>query len=261
MSGSMTRGLVTMSALLCACATEAPIVDVSGECADAFGAQLCSWARVQGDAIVEVGATVPVASIESAPAEVPMAWPPSTVAVVDLPESVVQKTGLTHLTMYWEPVGHPPATYMVPHFDFHFYRITPDARVAIDCADTTKPATLPEGYTLPDEVLPDDIAAMIGVKTLIGVCVPEMGMHSLVTAEMEATTPFQGTMVIGYYRGEPIFVEPMLSKALLMERRSFDLALPAIPGLQGDQPTAFRAEYDAASDAYRFVFSAFSPGT
>jgi hypothetical protein len=149
-------------------------------------------------------------------------------------------------------------TYMVPHFDFHFYLVPPAQRMAIDCSDRSKPSALAAGYSLPDEVLPPDVATMIGVDTLIGVCIPEMGMHSLVTVELESESPFDGTMVIGYYRGEPIFVEPMLSRSMLLARQSFDLTIPDIPGLTGEQPTMFRAEYDAQLDAYRFVFSAFT---
>jgi hypothetical protein len=112
-----------------------------------------------------------------------------------------------------------------------------------------------------DEVLPPEVAAMIGVDTLIGVCVPEMGMHSLVTVELASETPFSGTIVVGYYGGKPIFIEPMISRAALMERRSFDLTVPTVPGLEADQPTVFRAVYDEDMDAYRFTFSSFSRGT
>jgi hypothetical protein len=35
--------------------------------------------------------------------------------------------------MDWEPHGHPPpGVYDVPHFDFHFYMITPEERAGID---------------------------------------------------------------------------------------------------------------------------------
>ncbi len=251
--------LLTMSSLaLCACAGEVPLTEVAGSCADAFGSEVCTWATVQGDALMEVGATIPVGSLERAPHDWPMAWPPPSVAVVPLPEAVTDRSGLTHLTMYWEPMGHAPAAYMVPHFDFHFYRIPSAQRMTIDCSDLTKPATLAAGYSLPDEVLPDEVAEMIGVKTLVGVCVPEMGMHSLETTQMESDTPFDGTMVVGYYRGENIFIEPMIAKEFLLRRTSFDMPVPAIPGLQGPHPTQFRADYDAEADAYRFVFSSFS---
>jgi len=87
-----------------------------------------------------------------------------------------------------------------------------------------------------------------------------MGMHSLLTSELESTNIFRGTMVIGYYQGKAIFIEPMISKEMLLERQGFDLPIPAIPGLTGNRPRTFRAEFDTAQKAYRFVFSDFTPG-
>jgi hypothetical protein len=66
-------------------------------------------------------------------------------------------------------------------------------------------------------------------------------------------------MVIGYYRGLPIFIEPMLTRSLLLEKRSFDLPIPSIPGMAGAYPQAFRAEYDARRQLYHLVFSDFTP--
>ena len=79
------------------------------------------------------------------------------------------------------------------------------------------------------------------------------------SAELENTETFRGTMVIGYYRGKPIFIEPMLTRSLLLEKRSFDLPIPSIPGMVGAYPQAFRAEYDARRQLYEFVFSDFTP--
>ncbi|MCI0434537.1 MAG: hypothetical protein L0271_12985 [Gemmatimonadetes bacterium] len=243
---------------LWACSTEAPLVETAGECRDAFAAQICTWTTMQGASVVEMGATIPLAAIENAPPEMPMVWPPPTVTEVGMPGG---NGHLTHLTVYYEPMGHPPATYMTPHFDFHFYTIPSGQRTTIDCSNESKPAALPTGYALPDEVLPDEMAQMIGVKTLVGVCVPQMGMHSLSAEEMASETLFDGTMVVGYYNGETIFFEPMIASAYLLERRSFDLPVPLVPGLEGPQPRAFRAEYVADADAYRFVFSDFGPST
>jgi hypothetical protein len=105
------------------------------------------------------------------------------------------------------------------------------------------------------------MAEMAGVGTLIGLCVSEMGMHSLLASELESTDTFRGSMVIGYYHGTPIFIEPMLTRSLLLEKRSFDLPIPSIPGMTGAYPQAFRAEYDAQQQVYHFVFSDFAPGT
>jgi hypothetical protein len=253
-------GMTVLTFLACACAREVPIVEVPGECGATFAGQICTWARMKGDSVVDVGATVPVASIEGAPADAPMVWPPVAEAKLKLPAAVQAKAGLTQLTVFWEAMGHPPLQFMTPHFDFHFYIVPAGEEMTYDCKDTTKPAALPAAYTLPDETMPPDVAKMIGVSTLIGVCVPNMGMHSLPTSEMERKDTFRGNIVIGYYVGKPIFIEPMLTKAMLMEKQSFDLPIPTIPGLGGIYPRLFRAEYDARQQSYRFIFSAFAPG-
>lgn len=252
---------LALTALLGACAKEVPIVEVSGECGDAYGAQVCTWARMQGDSLVELGATVPVAGIENAPKDAPMTWPPVPAAVLALPAAAQQQAGMTHLTIYWENMGHPPGAYLTPHFDFHFYTISPADRTAMDCADLSKPGALPAGYNLPDVVMPPPIATMIGTSTLVGLCVPQMGMHSLLEKELSDTTLFGGTMVIGYYKGQPIFIEPMLSQAMLLEKRPFTLPVPAIPGMTGSYPRAFRAEWIPEQNAYRFVFSNAASGS
>jgi hypothetical protein len=233
---------VVLAAGLCACAKEVPVVEVMGECADVYQAELCTWARMQGTTVVAVGATVPLASIENAPDDEHMVWPPVGAAALRMPESGQQQAGLTEVTVFWEPHGHPPGPYLTPHFDFHFYTITPADRAAIDCIDETK------------------LAEMAGESTLIGLCVAQMGMHSLLTSELESTDAFRGSMVIGYYHGTPIFIEPMLTRALLLEKRSFDLPIPSIPGMAGRYPRAFHAEYDAQQQLYHFVFSDFAPG-
>lgn len=240
---------------------EEPLVQVRGACADVFKAQVCTWAKTKGNTLVEAGAVVPLASIENAPTEQPMAWPPVAAAAIDMPEPVLHQGGLTQLTMYWEAGGHPPAPFMTPHFDFHFYTVAASERAAMDCKDVSKPASLPAAYGLPDVPLPPEMAQMTGVPALIGVCVPQMGMHALLQSEIERKDAFSGTMVIGYYKGKPIFIEPMLSKAMLMRKQSFDLPIPDVPGLAGAHPTKFHAEYDAAQRAYRFTFSAFTPAS
>jgi hypothetical protein len=254
-----TNGLAVLFTVLGACAKEAPVVEVKGECAAAYQGQVCTWARMQESTVVAVGLTVPIASIENAPGDQPMVWPPPRIAALRMPESARPQAGLTELTMFWEAHGHPPGPYLTPHFDFHFFVIPPGERSAIDCADKTKPSVLPEGYSMPDVTLPPALAAMAGESPLIGLCVAQMGMHSLLTAELESTETFRGSMVIGFYHGRPIFIEPMLSRSILMEKRSFDLPIPGIPGMTGTYPRTFQAEFDSQQQAYHFVFSDFSP--
>lgn len=223
---------------------------VQGDCADVFGGQICTYATLASGQVTEFGVTVPMAVIEGAPADMEMVWPPVANAVLKMPPAVTASTGVDHFTLFWEAHGHPPGAYLTPHFDFHFYGIGMPAREAIDCADVAKPAALPAGYGLPDVDIP-------GLGMLTGLCVPAMGMHSAPAAELASTTVFDGTMVVGYYQASPIFFEPMIAKHHLARRQSFDLAMPEVGGLpEGVRyPRQFRAEYDAASDAYRFVFS------
>jgi hypothetical protein len=244
-----------------ACSKDTPIAEVKGSCADVFKSPVCTWAKTQGDRLVEVGAVVPIASIENSPAQGPMVWPPAAIAVLDIPEAARQKSGFVHFTMYWEIGGHPPGAFMTPHFDFHFNTFASAERSAIDCADLSKPAALPAAYGLPDIPLPPDMAKMMGVPALIGLCVPHMGMHAIPASELDSKEPFRASMVVGYAHGKPIFIEPMVTKTMLMEKKSFDLAIPQIPGLAGTHPTKFHADYDATKQAYRMIFSAFATGS
>lgn len=223
---------------------------VQGQCRPLNGADVCVWGESSGNTLVAFGATVPVGSVENAPADAPMVWPPVAVATIPLPEAVSAATGFKVLTLYWEPHGHPPGPYLVPHFDFHFNTISADEVSAIDCADSTKPGRLPTAYELPDVTTPQ-------LGTLLGLCVPKMGMHALLGAELHAATPFQKTMIVGYYRGRPIFVEAMITRATLLERRSFLLTIPDVPDRPANvrYPTRFQADYDSTTQAYKFVFS------
>lgn len=246
------------AAALVACAGKPQVTEVKGACAEVFGAQVCTSATMQGDQVVDVRATIPLASIENAPNEMPEAWPPVAAARLASPASALGRSGIHELTMYWEAHGHPPGPYLTPHFDFHFYLESPAAVAAIDCKDLSKPAAMPAGYTLPDVDLPPEMAQVVGTPTLVGLCVPQMGMHALPTAELESGKLFTGDMLVGYYAGRPIFLEPMLTKALLMKKASFSYPIPTVPGLTGPHPTAFRADWDAKAQAYHFVWSGFS---
>jgi hypothetical protein len=229
---------------------------VQGECKPLNGGEVCTWGRMSGNALVAFGATIPVRAIETAPAEMPaeqaMAWPPVAEASLAFPDAVKAAAGFDALTIYWEPHGHPPGPYLVPHFDFHFYTSTPSDIAAIDCADSIKPSELPAGYELPDVTIPQ-------LGTLIGLCVPKMGMHALPGVDLHAATPFAKTMVVGYYHQRPIFVEPMITRTTLMARQSFALTMPAVSGWPAGTrlPAQFRAAYDSTTQAYQFTFSGF----
>ena len=257
------NAVLVWSILGAACADAPPAADppaeatpavsvVEGPCGDVHGASVCSWAELEGERVVEFGLNVPLGSIADADPEAPFVWPPMLAATVAMPDVVQQRLGIMDVTIYWESHGHPPGPYLIPHFDYHFYIRPSDEMAAIDCADESKPAELPSGYALPDIEIPE-------VGILIGLCVPGMGMHALEAAEMESEEPFEGSMVVGYYAGEPIFFEPMIPQDRLMLQESFQLDMPAIAGTPSGVtlPTRFEAVYDESAAAYEFVFSGF----
>lgn len=226
--------------------------NVAGSCQPAFGSSICTWAKMSGSKVVSMGANVPLAAIENTPADGPMVWPPAPAAVIQMPTRARKATGVDHLTVYWEHHGHPPTPYLTPHFDFHFYAISDADRQAIDCTNKTKPLAAATGYSLTDIDIP-------GLGKLEGLCVPGMGMHAITSSELTSTTPFAGTMVLGYYDSKPIFFEPMVAKAKLMEKKSFSLPMTVPKGLgRGVQyPRKFEAVYDAKMPGYRLVFTEF----
>jgi hypothetical protein len=222
---------------------------VEGECKEVFGAEVCTWGTVSGDKVLEFGATIPLAAVDSAPTDAPMVFPPVLVAAIRLPVEVREATGFDHLGVNWEAHGHPPALYMSPHFDFHFYTRSPAEIAAVDCSNREKPASLPNGYALPDIEIP-------GMGTLVGLCVPAMGMHAMPQADLDGMGPFRAAMLVGYYDRSVVALEPMVSRARLQEARSFVLDMPAVPnaGAVTAWPKGFEAVYDESARAYRFVF-------
>jgi hypothetical protein len=227
----------------------------SSSCATVLDSEVCTWVVMEGSAPVEVGATVPLRLIEDVPTDVEMVWPPQELAAVTLPSEARGALGIDHLGINWEAHGHPPASFLTQHFDFHFYRITRAEVGGIDCVDETKPTELPAHYALPDIDVP-------GMGLFVGLCVPGMGMHAMPAHEVHETHPFQATMMLGYYGGRPIFFEPMVSRELLLSRADFALEMPNVRDLPAGvrYPTTFRAEYDSGSDAYRLVFGGFGQG-
>lgn len=221
----------------------------NASCSPLYGASICTSYRMQAGKITELSLRVPIAMIEQAPANAPMIWPPKPDLAIPFAPVVAEQTGFTFADIYWNPHGHPPAAYATSHFDFHFY-FAPQTKIeAVDCKDSVKPQSLPAAYALPDVNLP-------GLGELVGFCVPGMGMHAVPAADLTGKTRWNGSMLVGYYGGKSIFLEPMVTTALLLQKRSFSLRIP-----QGIEPTAhvrypreFRAVYLPKQNAYDFTF-------
>ena len=83
-----------------------------------------------------------------------------------------------------------------------------------------------------------------------------MGMHAVPAADLNLKTPWQTSLLIGYYGGKPIFIEPMITRALLLRKHSFSLSVPKIERTTHVRyPRRFRAVYHPKSETYDFIFS------
>jgi hypothetical protein len=162
----------------------------------------------------------------------------------------------------WNPHGHvPPGVYTVPHFDFHFYMISPAARDAIDPADpqfAAKASNLPGGDLVPPfYVVPGPPAA---------VAVPHMGVHwsDVRSPELQGLLgnpggyqPFTKTFIYGSWDGSFTFLEPMVTREYLLSHpdATSPISVPARYAQSGWFPTSYRVTYDPQAKEYRVALS------
>lgn len=138
--------------------------------------------------------------------------------VLRLPKEYRKRVGgpFRWALLTWDPHGHAPKAYGVPHFDFHFYLQSKAGRNAIrtgpcagggliDCADEKK-AHRP----VPGRYRPKDYRDL-------GAVVSAMGNHLTDPASPELHgAPFTKTFLYGAYDGRITFYEPMVTRAWLL---------------------------------------------
>ncbi|HLO57248.1 MAG TPA: DUF5602 domain-containing protein [Bacteroidales bacterium] len=113
----------------------------------------------------------------------------------------------THATVDWNPAGHEPEhVYTLPHFDFHFYTIPLEERLAIGPNDTIQFENLPDSIYIP----PFYFKGPGGV--------PQMGSHwvDLLSPEISGSGIFTKTFIWGSYDGKFTFWEPMVTRDYLL---------------------------------------------
>jgi hypothetical protein len=228
---------------------------IIGETAVVAGSELSTWARVnEAGQVIWVGLTMPLALVENMPPN--GSGPAGAIAVLSYPPVVQATTYFNHAEIHSEPHGHPTNLryadtnrYGVAHFDFHFYSIPVSQVLAIPFglfSEEVPADRLPKFYAQPEAI-----------------SVPQMGRHDAPTSEFTATDHWLGTMLAGFLPDASFmhFLEPMITRELLLQRKSFTMQVPR-PATLG-RATLYPAEcivlYDQPSDAYNFVFVGFRP--
>lgn len=173
-----------------------------------------------------------------------MAW----VFPLPLPDSG-PRTGFEMVVLDWNPSGHPPeGIYSVPHFDVHFYLIGNEEREAITflgeghdpALSAPDPMLLPAGYVIPP-----------------GTAEEQMGVHALDPAGEEFQgQPFSHNVIYGYYQGNLIFVEPMVSLAFLQSLPDVTSPVPRPQkySYPGWYPATYQIKFDVSSGVYTIGF-------
>lgn len=128
-------------------------------------------------------------------------------ALLHLHQKAKALTPFDHLTMGFMASGHPPpGIYSVPHFDFHFYKMSFADRLAIPAYPQAMSAfnnNPPQGYLPPAYVKAPAGEAQMGTHWM-DVLSPEFNGQ-----------PFTHTFVYGSYDGKVNFLEPMATLAFL----------------------------------------------
>jgi hypothetical protein len=142
-------------------------------------------------------------------------------------------TPFDHLTLNWNPEGHPPLFFGAPHFDIHFYMMTEAERMAIPVWSPATDALFnnypPAGY------MPANYSAPPGA---IG-AEPAMGKHWL--PPPPTFLPFNHVMILGTYNGTFNFIEPMATLSYLQSGQSVskDYSQPQKFAKAGYYPTKY----------------------
>ena len=148
----------------------------------------------------------------------------------------------THMLVDWNPQGHEPAhVYDLPHFDFHFYWISNEDRLAIGPLDSSQFDTSPDAAFIPYNYM------------LTPGIVPQMGAHWVDLEAPEFTGGiFTRTFIFGSYHGNFIFVEPMITRAYLLTHpdETLDVRQPSAFQRSGWYPENYVVKYSSIPGRY-----------
>jgi hypothetical protein len=146
-----------------------------------------------------------------------------------------------HGEVNWNPQGHPPPVYQVPHFDFHFYTIPMSTQMAIVGG--------PDTTTVPAQYVPQDYQSQ-------EIAVPAMGTHWVDTLAAELHgQPFDHTFIYGFYQGQMAFLEPMVTLAYLQSEPDATMPVKQPQAFQqsGSYPRAYSVKWDATNQSVRIT--------
>ncbi len=216
--------------------------------------------------VSSVGVAISESAMSTLP-QTPMPGMPSAAMLSLTLPAEGAATGYNHVMLDWNPLGHEPEhVYTHPHFDFHFFQITPTERDAMNPGNPEfgpKSAIFPAAQYVPAGFAAASVLANVPAEAA---AVPLMGMHWLDTSSPELQPPpnnhmFTRTFIYGSYNGRFIFVEPMITKAFIESAKqqpngfSFPVSVPTKVATTGAYPNAYSISYNASAKEYRIALN------
>ncbi|MDO7850985.1 DUF5602 domain-containing protein [Hymenobacter convexus] len=169
------------------------------------------------------------------------AGPTSIDYVLQLPHQVAVPP-FDHIELGWNPDGHEPAFYMLPHFDMHFYMISEAYQAAI-------PFLAPPAFDVAPaaQYIPPFYVQGPGL-------VPNMGAHWLdvLSPELHGAT-FTKTFIYGTYNGHVAFLETMFTRDYLSARLTETTPIRPAAAVEqaGYYPASYTISYSASPQQYK----------
>jgi hypothetical protein len=158
---------------------------------------------------------------------------------LQLPSQAKTATPFDHVSLDWNPYGHPPpGVYDKPHFDVHFYTVDSATQMAVmpGYDSVTNSALYPAGYVSDHQ------------------SVPAMGVHYVPVTDLTTQNfNFEHTLIYGFSKNKLYFLEPMITKAFIEGNNNATLPVPqpatyAFPGKYW--PTAYTIATNSSTKAY-----------
>lgn len=152
----------------------------------------------------------------------------------------IKDVAIRHATIGWNPHGHEPQSFELPHFDFHFYFITNAQRQLIDPsrADFVEKANAP----VPDGVMPQDFVPTLPPHVpFVNGTVPFMGFHwaDMFRSAVMTGSLFEHEFINGSWDGRWTFLEPMITRDWFNSHESHaePIKQPQVYSYPGSYPT------------------------
>lgn len=216
----------------------------SGEKVSVGNGHAFSYVKMHKHRPVEIGVALTPEALSALPKgfkEYSMALPPG----MSLPP-------FKHITLDWNPQGHEPdGVYNKPHFDVHFYFISDSERKGISCDGADQSFCMQQ--PMPEYLVPNYGPTPAGV--------PQMGWHwvDLLAPEFNGGI-FTRTLVHGYYKGEPIFVEPMVTLEYLLSKATSEQEIrqpERYPVEEGHYPAGYKIWFDKKEGLHKIIIKDF----